>query len=129
MGITDRVYEIMNKQKKKQTDLANYLGVGKTTVNGWFHQTGDIPGKYLQGICEFLNASPRYILTGEEETEDTQKAPAATAEVPVMSEDESELLRIFHALDREGRTMVLATAYSQRARMLSNDSGKPGATA
>ena len=125
MNLANRVFEIMDAQGKKQAELAEYLGVGRSRVNNWFHQTGDIPGKYLQSVCEFLGVSPQYLLTGEE----TNETPT-TNDLPAMSEDESELLRIFHDLDREGRTMVLATAYSQRARMLSqNSGGTPSVTA
>lgn len=124
MTITERVYEILNQQGKTQAALAEYVGSTKSSVNYWFKRSGDIPCEFLAPICTFLGVSPNYLITGvPDEVVDTKPHD------DTLSEDEVELLRIFRILDREGRTMVLASAYSQRSRVFAQGENKASVTA
>ena len=124
MTIAERVYEILHQQGKTQAALAEYVGSTKSSVNYWFKKSGDIPCEFLGPICAFLNISPNYLITGvPDEVVDT------TPHEDTLSEDEVELVRIFRLLDREGRTMVLAYAYTQRTRVFSQGENTTSVTA
>lgn len=124
MTIAERVYEILNQQGKTQAALAEYLGSTKSSVNYWFKKSGDIPCEYLAPICVFLGVSPNYLITGVPDDEIDTKPHDDS-----LNEDEIELIRIFRLLDREGRTMVLASAYSQRSRVFTQGENKSSVTA
>lgn len=119
MTISERMTELLNQQGKTQVDLAKSIGASPSSVNYWVKKNSDIPSSAIIGIAEYLNVTPFFLLTGEEEPEPEQIVERV--EIPVgekLTEEESELVRIYRNLDREGRTMVLATAYQHRARMM-----------
>lgn len=120
MTISERVFDTLKKQGKTQVALAEYLGLNKSTVGYWFKNGGGIPSECLMPICQFLGISPTFVLTGIPDPE-PEEAPVSD-----MTEDERELIRVYRQLDREGRTMTLATAYSHRNRI--NGSGDEGAS-
>ena len=110
MSINDRIIAALNEKKLKQTKLAEKLGTYVSTVNGWLVHDRDIPSKYITGICEYVGEPLEYILTGER--------PVQLIEPP---EDEKDLLFLFRELDKEGRLMVLSTAYGERRRMVDSN--------
>lgn len=120
MTISERVYEILNDQKKSQIALAEYLGLARSSVNYWFKKGGDIPSAMILPISTFLGVSPNYILTGVPDPE--------LSSVPVdssLTDDEAELVRLYRLLDREGKTMVLSAAYQHKNRILSAGKNEP----
>ncbi len=52
------------------------------------------------------------------------EAPAL-ADDEQMTEDEAELLRLYRMIDREGRAMVLSTAYTEKRRVAEQGSEAP----
>lgn len=111
MTISERVFATLKQRGKTQVALAEYLGMNKSTVGYWFKNGGGIPSECLMPICQFLGISPNFVLTGIPDP-DPEDAPVSD-----MTEDERELLRVYRQLDREGRTMTLATAYNHRNRV------------
>ena len=111
MTINERIFDILKSQGKTQVALAEYLGSNNSTVGYWFKNGGGIPSDYIVPICQFLAVSPNFVLTGVPDPE-PEEAPVSD-----MTEDECELIRVYRQLDREGRTMTLATAYSHRNRL------------
>lgn len=87
MTIGNRVLEILNKKGLKQKDLAIYLGTKPSTVNGWKEPNRNPSSELIVRICEFLNVSYEYLLTGKE------------VSTPVISSsDDTEWLSLIHKL-------------------------------
>lgn len=124
MTVSERVYEVLKAQKHTQVELAEYLGASTSSVGYWFNKGGDIPSRFLLPICQFLNITTNYLLTGvPDPVIDT--TPTADS----LSEDEQELVRTYRLLDREGRIMVMATAYSHKSRLFGSGGDRAGTEA
>ena len=65
MSILDSIIEELKKQKKKQKDLTDYLGLSKNSFTEWKAERSKSYQKYLPQIAEFLNVSVDYLLSGE----------------------------------------------------------------
>lgn len=70
MSTGARVLKTLSKQGKTMSELANYLGTAPSTINGWKKENRNPSSEIIIPICEFLNISVMYILTGETQYED-----------------------------------------------------------
>ena len=86
MTIAERMFILLEKKNKKSVDLASILAVGTGQISTWKKRNTDPPAKYIPKICEFLDVSYEYLLTGKE----------AMADI-VPSED-AEWLSLIHQL-------------------------------
>ncbi len=109
----DRIINLMSEKQVTQAAVGQVCGMTKSTINYIYNHRTDIGSRYIVPIAKLLDVDPMYLLTGEERYENTEK------ETPLPA-DESELLSVYEKLDREGKTMVLATAYTHRARVMAN---------
>ena len=64
--IIQRIVALLSEKKLKKADLCKYLGVNTSTMANWQTRNTDPPSKYIIPICEFLEISPYYLLTGSE---------------------------------------------------------------
>ena len=62
MNIAENINVILKKQNLQQKELANYLGIAPSTLNGWLKLGRSIPSEYLIRISEFLKVSTDYLL-------------------------------------------------------------------
>ena len=46
---------MLTQHRRKQTELAEYLGVSTALVSKWKHQERPIPAKYARRVAEFFN--------------------------------------------------------------------------
>lgn len=56
-----RLKEIRKEKKLKQQDIANMLGVERSTYTGWENGKNTIPLKHLIKICNYYKCSVDYI--------------------------------------------------------------------
>ncbi len=123
MTICERVFDLLKNSNKTQADLAAVLGVRQNTVSEW-KRTGRNPAaEYIEPIAAFFDVSVDYIVTGRERLRgfvqqgifgDSNHNNTVTIGVDGavrLSEFQSELLRIYGALDTEHKTELLMTAY------------------
>lgn len=94
--IIERIVKLLSQQNKKQKDLCNYIDVSTSTFSNWVSRNTDPPSKYIIPICEFLNVSCNYLLTGEE----VSSAPALTSE-------QEELLSYYGSLSKTDQRWVM----------------------
>lgn len=66
MTINQRMFEEMKKKKVKNIDIANSLNINKTVVSAWKARGTNPPAEYIVQICELLQVSPYFLLTGKE---------------------------------------------------------------
>ena len=103
MRILNNIIDELKKQKMKQKDLTDYLGLTKNAFTDWKGGKSESYKKYLPQIAEFLNVSVDYLLSGE-----NKKSPDTSPDE--MSERDRDALRLYRALIasgyiREGETL------------------------
>ena len=96
MSIINRIVDLLKKNGASQADICNYIGIKYNVFTTWKTRETDPPAKYLVQICEFLNISLEYLLTGEEKSSPTVK----------MTADERELLEIYNNLSPKSQGQV-----------------------
>ena len=65
--INERITNLLSSNSAfSQKDLANYIGKQPSTLSNWLLKDREIPSSYLIPICEYLNVSLNYLLTGSE---------------------------------------------------------------
>lgn len=69
MKIIERIKKIMTDNNIKQIELANALGIGKSTINAWFNNNSDPKADQIEQIAKALKVSIEYLITGEEHTQ------------------------------------------------------------
>ena len=62
--VFDRIDHLMRQQNKKNKDLNEFLGLKKSTYDGWKRGTSKSFMKYIDRIAEYLNVTPNYLLCG-----------------------------------------------------------------
>lgn len=97
MSIIERMFETLNQKGLKSVDLADVLGVGTGQISTWKKRNTDPPAKYITLICEFLNVTPEYLLTGEEKSNDKSN---------YLSSEDRELLKMIHELPADVRAEI-----------------------
>ena len=101
-----RLTELRNKLGLSQEQMADELGVKRSTYAKWEKDTNQ-PTRKLKDIAAYFRVSTDYIL-GRTHTPDASPAPSTAAAPPITPQDR-ELLRKYHELDQRGRQAVLDT--------------------
>lgn len=109
MSLINNILDILKDKHQKQSELCTYLGINTSTMTNWKNRDTDPPAKYIIPICEFLNISPYYLLTGKEKS-------------PSLPDDEQELLSYYNNLPEWeqqrliGRAAALAEIYKEQVK-------------
>lgn len=96
MSIINRIVDLLKKNGASQADICNYIGIKYNVFTTWKTRETDPPAKYLVQICEFLNISLEYLLTGKEKSSPTVELTA----------DERELFDLYSDLSIENKARV-----------------------
>lgn len=108
MTISERVFSLLaSREGKSAAGLCKVLGLNASVTTNWKQRNTDPPAKYIIPICEYLEVSPHFLLTGTE-SQDSSRQPAP---------DESLLLRRYRSLDDEGKEIVRAKALEEQRRV------------
>lgn len=67
MKIIERIFQIMKLKNIKNIELAEKLNINKSVVSNWKSRNTNPPSEMIIPICELLNISPIYLLTGKED--------------------------------------------------------------
>lgn len=92
MTISERLFSELDRKKLTAYGLCQALGINTTTTTNWKQRGTDPPAKYITSICEYLDCSIEYLLTGQE-PQGTKKEPTQE-----MTLDELEMLELFRSL-------------------------------
>lgn len=91
MSIINRIVELLKIKGSSQADLCNYIGIKYNVFTTWKTRETDPPAKYLVQICEFLNITLEYLLTGSE-----------SSTINKLTQNECEMFEVFRNFnDRE----------------------------
>ena len=105
MRIGERVLLLADEKGVKRAALAKALGIGRSTVTGWEQSNRNPSSELIVPICELLDVSERYLLTGEEKNTDFNNA------------EESLLVERYRLLDADGRDIVRVAVLNEWRRM------------
>lgn len=111
MTINQRLFASLQGDKTQQ-GLAEALNIKPQTISTWKIRGSDPPAKLIVAIADYLGMSVRYLLDGSGEAK--AEIPANdSANVPDISDDARELLRIFFLVDVKRRHQILEVAFEQ----------------
>ncbi len=68
MTISQRIFEELKKQGKKQKELADYIGLSTSAISDWKKKGTNPSAENISAIANFLNISTDYLLTGKEKS-------------------------------------------------------------
>lgn len=69
MTISQRIFEELKKQKKKQKELADYIGLSTSAISDWKKKGTNPAAEKISVIADFFGVSVDYLLTGRERDE------------------------------------------------------------
>ena len=105
MTICERMFDELDKRNLTAYALCQALGVTTSTTTTWKQRGTDPPAKHLCRICEFLGCSLEYLLTGQDSTLETKKAPSHG-----LSKRGLELIGYFEQLGEYEQGVILGEA-------------------
>lgn len=122
MTLTDRIFDLLNKKGKTQTDIARLLNVRPTTVSEWKKGKYTPTVEHCVTLAEYFGVSLDYLITGREprgapvqqiigNNNSNNTAIAGDAAGAVLTEYERELLKVAGAFDMRRKTELLDFAY------------------
>lgn len=97
MSICERMFEVMGFKGIKPAELCKKLGIPSNTVTNWSKRNTDPPAKYIVPICELLECSVWFLLTGEE----------TCPPEPWLDFMDKELIELFRAQDYDDQKLIL----------------------
>ncbi|MGP1597821.1 helix-turn-helix domain-containing protein [Peptoanaerobacter stomatis] len=92
MSIIERIFYLMEQQKIKSSELATFLGVNKSVVSTWKKRNTNPPSEMLVKICELLNVSINFLLTGEDAKKDNE-----------LNDEETYIITLYRQLNERNR--------------------------
>lgn len=90
--IIQRILMLLEEKSLTATDLCHAIGINTSTMTNWKNRGTDPPAKLIIPICEFLEVSCNYLLTGN----DNSKAE-------MLSSEDTEWLSLIHQLPRDAQ--------------------------
>lgn len=96
MTISQRVFDLLNKQGRKQNELSEFSGISTSTISAWNKRGTNPSADVISTLADFFNVSTDYLLTGKEKSSPTIELTA----------DEQELLDLYSDLSIENKARV-----------------------
>lgn len=126
MTINERLFALLKERGQGQNDLAAALGISQRTVSAWKNRGSDPPSNLISAISVFFGVSLEWLLTGDELPKGFQMTGSVFGSTIVgsnhgslivrngqrhmLSDEASELLRIYESLDLKRRLKLLDLA-------------------
>lgn len=97
--IGNNIKKICEMKGIKQIEIAEFMGISQGSVSNWMKGINSIDIENLAKLCSFLDVSLNQIYGVDPITPET-----------LLSAQESELLRLFRSLNKNGKAMLISTA-------------------
>ncbi len=101
MTITERLFQAIKQKNIKQIELAEALNIKPQIINNWKSRGTTPPMEYLPLICDALNISWQYLVTGEESNE-------------YYTAEEKSLVEQFRGTDDTGKKRIMEYVQDMR---------------
>jgi len=103
LTINERIKDLLRENNKKQTDLAEYIGVSQNTISDWVNKGKNPSANLMYRISDFFGVSFEYLFTGIE----LKKADTK------LSADELELLENYNKLSNRSKHRLHTFIYNE----------------
>lgn len=67
MKIGERILILLKEKNLTQKGLSEYVGIKQSTISDWKGKGTSPSSEYIQKICEYLNISPTFLITGKKD--------------------------------------------------------------
>lgn len=134
MTMTERIFDLLNKSGKTQTDIAKLLNVRPTTVSEWRKGKYTPALSHCVALADFFGVSLDYLITGREprgapvqqiignnNSNNTAVAEGGVA-AGECTEYGRELLKVVGGFDMRRKNELLSYAY-QLEKQIKNEGG------
>ncbi len=102
MSINTRLFDIIESKNIKNKDLAEYLNINTSVISTWKTRGTNPPSEYLVRICDFLQISLEYLLTG---------TSASKIDIATNSSEEDEILKAINTLNTKQKAIIVGKIY------------------
>lgn len=97
MTISQRVFHLLAKQRKKQNELSDFTGISTSTISAWNTRGTNPAADTISAIADFFDVSTDYLLTGTEKSSPTEN----------LSENELEMLEVFQKFNEREQLKLI----------------------
>lgn len=109
MTICERIFDIIEEKRLKASELAKKLEIKQSVISNWKKRNTNPPIEYSVVICEFLEISLEYLITGKEKQEG-------------LTEYETEMLKHFRQIPEQIQLRELGRLESKAEQYFSGKS-------
>ena len=89
MTISDRIFELMKQKNIKQKDFSTLTGIPQSTISDWKKKSTNPASDKIMAICEALDVTPYYLLTGIEAASSAQRYSSLRMIFPSCAQKQS----------------------------------------
>ena len=126
MTINERMFALLSERRVSQKQFASSVGINPRNVSSWQTRGTDPPANVICEIAEFFGVSVEWLLSGEEHPHSsyvnngsvsgnlgphTGTIIVRNGGERVLSEECSELVRVYESLDVRQRIQLLKCAF------------------
>ena len=126
MTINERMFALLSERRVSQKQFASSVGINPRNVSSWQTRGTDPPANVICKIAEFFGVSVEWLLSGEEHPHSsyvndgsvygnlgphTGTIIVRNGGERVLSEECSELVRVYESLDVRQRIQLLKCAF------------------
>ena len=105
MTISDRIFERLNDIGMSQKDFSKATNIPQSTISDWRKKSTNPSSDKIMIICEVLQVTPYYLLSGVEVSGSRQDK----IDYMMISKDsdDAQIIEAFHNLDYKSRQRML----------------------
>ena len=126
MTINERLFGLLEERRISQKEFAEAVGANPRSVSSWRTRRTDPPVNLICKIAEFLGVSVEWLLSGEEHSQspivnngavsgnlgpNSDSIYVINSNEHMLSEECSELVQVYKALDIRNRIKLLDYAF------------------
>ena len=112
MLIRDRIFDKLTEMNMTQKAFSEQTGIPQTTVSDWRKKRTNPTAEKIMIICEVLNVTPEWLLSGIEPQGDRGNSPKKL--VVDAGTDPGILLECYNSLDHAAQAHLLGYAMGMR---------------
>ena len=114
MTISERLFDLLAADPSKSAaDLCRKLNINTSVTTNWKNRNTDPAAKYIVPICEYLDVSVMFLLTGEDDR-------VSVETIQTLSSDERRVIEKYRSLDDDGKDKVRGVLLDEQRRVESN---------